>query len=77
MSVELQAMLAPPPRDASGKTFSQDHDRAVQRAEQSQALGFGWLAVNATASFQAGARGVDAMIEALDALHGRLRAAVG
>jgi hypothetical protein len=70
-------MLAPPPRDASGKTFYQDHDRVVRRAEQLQALGFGWIAINATAIFQAGARSVDGMIDALEALHGRLRAAVG
>jgi alkanesulfonate monooxygenase SsuD/methylene tetrahydromethanopterin reductase-like flavin-dependent oxidoreductase (luciferase family) len=39
-----------------------------------QALGFGWIAINATAIFQAGARSVDAMIDALGALHGRLAA---
>jgi probable F420-dependent oxidoreductase len=77
MDIDLQAMLAPPPRDSAGKTFYQDHDRVVRRAEQVQALGFGWLALNATAVFQAGARGVDPMIDALDKLHGRLRAAVG
>jgi probable F420-dependent oxidoreductase len=76
-AIGLQAMLAPPPRDASGKTFYQDHDRVVRRAEQLQALGFGWIAINATAIFQAGARSVDAMIDALDALHGRLRGALG
>ena len=40
-------------------------------------LGFGWLAMNATAIFQAGARTVDEMIEHLAALHTRLRAALG
>jgi alkanesulfonate monooxygenase SsuD/methylene tetrahydromethanopterin reductase-like flavin-dependent oxidoreductase (luciferase family) len=77
MAIELQAMLAPPPRDAGGKTFYQDHDRVVRRAEQLQALGFGWVAINATAIFQAGARSVDAMIDSLGTLHGRLRAALG
>ena len=77
MAVELQAMLAPPPRDAGGKTFYQDHDRVVRRAEQMQALGFGWIALNATAVFQAGARSVDAITDALAALHDRLRGALG
>lgn len=77
MAVGLQAMLAPPPRDAGGKTFYQDHDRVVRRAEEMKAIGFDWIAVNATAVFQAGARSVDAMIDELDALHTDLRSAVG
>lgn len=77
MAIGLEAMLAPPPRDAGGKTFYQDHDRVARRAEEAAALGFGWIAVNATAIFQAGARRVDTLIEQLTSLHARLRAAVG
>jgi probable F420-dependent oxidoreductase len=77
LSLGLQAMLAPPPRDAGGKTFYQDHERVVARAEQVQALGFDWLAVNATAIFQAGARSTGAIIDVLETLHTRLRDAVG
>ena len=73
----LQAMLAPPPNDRAGKDFYADHDRVVARAEQVRDLGFGWLAINATAIFQAGARTVDEMLEHLAALHTRLRAALG
>jgi hypothetical protein len=40
-------------------------------------MGFGWVALNATAVFQAGARSVDAMLDTLDALHRRIRAEVG
>jgi hypothetical protein len=40
-------------------------------------MGFQWVALNATAIFQAGARSVDAMGDALAALHGRIRAEVG
>jgi alkanesulfonate monooxygenase SsuD/methylene tetrahydromethanopterin reductase-like flavin-dependent oxidoreductase (luciferase family) len=76
-SIGLQAMLAPPPRDAEGKTFYQDHDRVVRRAEEVAAMGFGWLAINATAIFQAGARSVDALTEQLGVLESRLRDAVG
>jgi probable F420-dependent oxidoreductase len=75
--IGLQAMLAPPPRDAAGKAFYEDHDRVVRRAEDAAALGFGWVSVNATAMFQAGARSIDALIDQLDRLHTRLRAAVG
>jgi probable F420-dependent oxidoreductase len=77
LALGLQAMLAAPPSDRAGKTFYQDHDRVVRRAEHVQKLGFGWLAVNATAIFQSGARSVAAMGEQLEALHTRLRAAVG
>ncbi|MCU1502841.1 MAG: class F420-dependent oxidoreductase, partial [Ilumatobacteraceae bacterium] len=39
MAIGLQAMLAPPPRDADGKSFYKDHDRVVRRAEEVAALG--------------------------------------
>ncbi len=77
MAIGLQAMLAPPPNDRGGKTFYQDHDRVVARAEELASFGFGWVAINATAIFQSGARTVDAMIDELDAIHTRLRAALG
>ncbi|MFV0308609.1 MAG: TIGR03619 family F420-dependent LLM class oxidoreductase [Desertimonas sp.] len=76
-AIGLQAMLAPPPSDAGGRTFYQDHDRVAARAERIAALGFGWLSINATAMFQAGARTVDALVDQLGTLHGRLRTAVG
>ena len=71
--IGLQAMVAPPPRDPAGKTFYADHDRVARRAEELVGMGFEWIAINATAVFQAGARSVDALIDALDALHARLR----
>ena len=70
-------MVAPPPRDAEGKRFYAEPERVVARAVELQKMGFGWISVNATAMFQAGARSVDAMIDALSTLHGRLRPAVG
>jgi probable F420-dependent oxidoreductase len=76
-AVGLQAMLAPPPNDAGGKTFYQDHARVVARAEQIAGLGFGWIALNATAIFQSGARSVAEITDQLDQLHTSLRAAVG
>ena len=44
MAIGLQAMLAPPPRDAGGKTFYQDHDRVVRPGRADRGLGFGWIA---------------------------------
>ena len=76
-SIGLQSMVASPPKDAAGKLFYAQHDQVVRRVEEIKAMGFEWAAVNATAIFQAGARSVDAMIDQLGALHGKLRAAVG
>ena len=76
-AIGLQSMVAPPPRDAEGKRFYAEPERVVARAVELQKMGFGWISVNATAMFQAGARSVDEMSEALQTLHGRLRSAVG
>ena len=76
-TIGLQSMVAPPPRDAEGKRFYAEPERVVARAVELQKMGFGWISVNATAMFQAGARSVDAMVDALNTLHGRLRAVVG
>jgi probable F420-dependent oxidoreductase len=76
-AIGLQSMVAPPPRDAEGKRFYAEHDRVVARVVELKTMGFGWATLNATAVFQAGARSVDAMIDQLGALHGKLRAAVG
>jgi probable F420-dependent oxidoreductase len=76
-TIGLQSMVAPPPRDAEGKRFYAEHDRVVARVAEIRSMGFGWAAVNPTAIFQAGARSVDAMIDALAALHGKIRAAIG
>jgi probable F420-dependent oxidoreductase len=75
--IGLQSMVAPPPRDAEGKTFYADHARVVRRVAELKAMGFEWVALNATAIFQAGARSVDAMLDTLRALHGKIRAEVG
>jgi hypothetical protein len=40
-------------------------------------MGFGWVALNGTAIFQAGARSVAAIVEQLARLHDRIRAQVG
>ena len=73
-TIGLQGMVAPPPRDAEGRRFFAEPDRVVARVVELQAMGFQWAALNATALFQAGARSVDAMIDALGALHARIRA---
>lgn len=74
-----QGMIAPPPRpgDTEARMYYADHDRVAARVADLKAMGFEWAAVNATAVFQAGARSVDAMIDALGRLHDRLRREVG
>jgi probable F420-dependent oxidoreductase len=72
----LSSMVAPPPRDAEGKRFYTEHARVVARVAELGAMGFQGVALNATAVFQAGARSVDAMLDALAGLHDRLRAEV-
>jgi probable F420-dependent oxidoreductase len=76
-SIGLQSMVAPPPRDAAAKRFYADHGAVVARVAALREMGFGWVSVNATAMFQAGARSVDAMIAELEKLHQRLRGEVG
>ena len=76
-AIGLQCMVAAPPRDEDGKRFYAEPDRVVARVAGLKAMGFGWAAVNATAIFQAGARSVGAMIDALATLHARIRAEVG
>ena len=75
--IGLQSMVAPPPRDAESKRFYAEPARVVARVAALQAMGFGGVALNATAIFQAGARSVDAIIDALDSLHTKVRAEVG
>ena len=77
LAVELQAMLAPPPNDRGGKAFYGHRERVLRRAEEIASLGFGWLAINATAVFQSGSRSVDAIANELATLHSALRNAVG
>jgi probable F420-dependent oxidoreductase len=76
-AIGLQSMVAPPPKDAEGRRFYAEPGRVVARIVELQAMGFQWVSLNATAVFQAGARSVDAMIDALGALHAKIRAEVG
>lgn len=76
-TIGLQSTVASPPSSPEAKRFFAEHDRVVARVVEIQSVGFQGAAINATGIFQAGARSVDAMIEALDALHGKIRAAVG
>ena len=75
--IGLQMMLQPPPTSDDDKVWYADHDRVVRRVEELAPLGFGWVSLNATAVFQAGARSVDAMLDELSQLHHKITAAVG
>src|ERR1043166_7857011 len=76
-AIGLQSMVATPPEDPEGKRFYAEHDRVAARVAELRAMGFQGAALNATAIFQAGARSVGAMIDALGALHTKIRAEVG
>jgi probable F420-dependent oxidoreductase len=76
-TIGLHSMVASPPRDAEGRRFYAEFDRVVARVVDLKAMGFEWVSLNATAIFQAGARSVDAMIDALASLHGKIRGEVG
>jgi probable F420-dependent oxidoreductase len=76
-TIGLGSMAAPPPRDAEGKLFYTEHGRVAARVAELGSLGFEWAAINGTAIFQAGARSVDAIIDALGALHTKIRAEAG
>jgi alkanesulfonate monooxygenase SsuD/methylene tetrahydromethanopterin reductase-like flavin-dependent oxidoreductase (luciferase family) len=76
-AIGLQSMVAPPPRDAAGKGFYANHDAVLARVAALKAMGFGWVTLNATAIFQAGARSVDAISDELARLHDRIRAEIG
>ena len=76
-AIGLQSMVAPPPRDAAGKGFYAKHEMVLARVAVLKAMGFGWVTLNATAIFQAGARSVDAIADQLARLHDRIRAEVG
>jgi len=78
-TIGWQSMIAPPPRagDTAGKTFYAEPDRVAARVVELKEMGFDGVAVNATAIFQSGSRSVDAMLDALRAIHDRLRQEVG
>ena len=76
-AIGLHSMVAGPPRDAEGRRFYAEPDRVVARVVELKSLGFEWVALNATAAFQAGARSVNAMVDPLSVLHEKIRAAVG
>src|SRR4030095_13414235 len=76
-AIGLQSMVAPPPPDAPGEGFYANHDMVLSRVAALKAMGFGWVTLNATAIFQAGARSADAIADQLARLHDRIRAEVG
>ncbi len=78
-ALEFQAQVSPPPRPGndSDRTFYTEPERVAAAAAKLVGMGFDGVALNLTGLFLAGARTVDAMIDAAAALHGRLRAELG
>ena len=77
--LEFQAQVSPPPRPGNDgdRTFYAEPDRVAAAAGRLGEMGFGWVALNLTGIFLAGARSVDAMIDGAEALHEKLRAELG
>ncbi len=75
----FQAAISPPPRpgEASDKNFYGDPEAVADVAATLKEAGFGWVTMNATGVFLAGARAVDQLIEAFDELHQVVRRKVG
>jgi probable F420-dependent oxidoreductase len=75
----FQTQLAPPvgaePEVRRG--FYGDPDAVAAAAGRAAAQGFGWVTLNVTSVFQAGARSSAQMVEALANLHDRIRHEVG
>lgn len=74
-SLGFQSQIAPPPRsgDDGARQFWARPQRVASVVGQLRDAGFGWAAVNATAIFQAGARELEAMIDALAGVHDAIR----
>ena len=68
-----------PPRPATrpARASTRTTTPCWRRVAALKAMGFGWVTLNATAIFQAGARSVDAIIDSLARLHDRIRAEIG
>jgi probable F420-dependent oxidoreductase len=75
----FQVQIAGPARqgDATGRSFFADADAVAAAAARAAEQGFGWVTLNATGIFQAGARSSAAIGDALATLHERIRAEVG
>jgi probable F420-dependent oxidoreductase len=78
-AIGFQCQAAPPPRadDAGAKRFWAEPQQVAAVAGRLREAGFDGVAVNATGTFQAGARSLDALIDALAAHHDAIRREVG
>jgi hypothetical protein len=78
-AIGFQSQAAPPPRgdDAAAKRFWAEPAQVAAVAAGIRDAGFDGVAVNATGMFQAGARSLDALIDALGAHHQAIRRELG
>jgi probable F420-dependent oxidoreductase len=78
-AIGFQSQAAPPPRsdDTAAKRFWAEPAQVAAVAARIRDAGFDGVAVNATGVFQAGARSLDALIDALGAHHEAIRREVG
>ncbi len=71
------ALSTPPGADGGGRDFYAQPAQVAAAAGQAAQAGFGWVTLNATGVFLAGARSADAMVESLGRLHDAIHAEVG
>lgn len=78
-SLGFQLQLSLPPRigETKGRDFYAAPDAVAGAAAEAQRAGFDAVAVNATGVFVAGARKLDALIDALGTLHEHIRRETG
>jgi hypothetical protein len=77
LGFQAQITAPPDPEDPLGRGFHSSPDRIAAVARQAKEAGFGWVAVNASMVYIAGAQNADALSEDLARIHERLRAEVG
>jgi len=77
LGFQAQITAPPNPEDPFGRDFHSRPERIAAVARSAREAGFGWVALNASAVYIAGAQNADALCEDLGRIHERIRDEVG
>ena len=77
LGFQAQITAPPDPEDPIGIGFHSSPDRIAAVARTAREAGFGWVAVNASLIYVAGAQNADSLCEDLEKICRRIRAEVG
>jgi hypothetical protein len=77
LGFQAQITAPPDPGDPLGRDFHASPDRIAAVAGAAKQAGFGWVALNGSVVYIAGAQSADALCEDLEKIHDRIRAEVG